>query len=402
LTRRLRVLSLGFTRELWEEDGGAAGDTLDRLSAYSEHLDAYHVVVHALRRHGLDTPRRLTPTLWAHATNGGGPLGSWVRMLRLGHRLARENSFDLVQSQDPFFTGTVGHILSRRLGLPHNVCVYGADPFDPHWIAESARTRLATPVARAVLRAADGIQVDGLRTRARLAAAGLSAGRIRVKPMVPVDLDVFLGALPDPAVRSDLSAGGRFDRLLLFVGRLVPQKDVSLLLEAVAGLASRHMGLRLICVGDGPEAPALRERARRMGLDDRVWWVGARSRPDIARFMAAADVVVLPSRYEGYARVLMEAAAAGRPIACTDVGGVEEAVRDGETGMVVPVGDARALQAALDALLGDPYRARRMGEAGRAGMREFAAAQASPSRQVEIWQALVGGARAAGPVQLPR
>ena len=394
MTRRLRVLSLGFTRELWDADGGSAGDTRERLAAYSEHLEAYHVVVHALRQHGLDSPRQITATLWAHASNGRGPAGSWLRILLLGRRLIRANGLELVQSQEPFFTGTIGQILSRAFGLPHNVCVYGADPFDSHWIGESAITRLATPVGRAVLRAAEGIQVDGLRTRARLTAAGLHASRIRVKPMVPVDLDRFLDARPDPVLRAELSAGGRFDRLLLFVGRLVPQKDVPTLLEAVARLAPRYPGLRLICVGDGAEAAAWRERAHRGGLGDRVLWAGARPRPDVVSFMAVSDVLVLPSRYEGYARVLMEAAAAGRPVVCTDVSGVEEAVRHGETGLVVPVGDAGALAAALDTLLADEPRARRMGEQGRAHMRAFAVDHDSPLRQVEIWRALVGAVEA--------
>jgi glycosyltransferase involved in cell wall biosynthesis len=389
LTRRLRVLSLGFTRELWEEDGGAAGDTRERLSAYSEHLEAYHVVVHALRRHGLATPRRVTPTLWAHATNGGGPVGSWVRMLRLGRRLARENAFDLVQSQDPFFTGTVGRILSRGLGLPHNVCVYGTDPFDPGWSGESVWTRLAAPVGRSVLRAAQGIQVDGVRTRERLAQAGLPAERIAVKPMVPLDLDLFLEARPDPALRAELCSGGRFDRLLLFVGRLVRQKDLPLLLEAVAGAALRHRGLRLVCVGEGPEGAGLKERAARAGLGDRVLWAGERPRAQVARLMATCDVLLLASRYEGFARVPLEAAAAGRPVVCTDVSGSDEAVLPGRTGLVTPIGDARALQAAIETILDDPRGAERMGEQARAHVRDFAARNTSPLRQVEIWRRLV-------------
>src|SRR5688500_5815543 len=100
-------------------------------------------------------------------------------MLVLGRRLVRADGLEEIRAQDPFFTGTVGHVLARWCGLPHNVCVYGTDPFDPHWVRESPATRVAAPVGRLVLRAADGIQVDGQRTRARLAAAGLSAARMR-------------------------------------------------------------------------------------------------------------------------------------------------------------------------------------------------------------------------------
>jgi glycosyltransferase involved in cell wall biosynthesis len=387
----LRVLSLGFTRELWEPPAEAGDDSRARLSEYSGYLAAYHVVVHSLRRHGLDSPRQVTPTLTAHATGGHGLLHSWTRMLAIARGLARQQPFDLVQSQDPVFTGTVGELVSRSFGLPHNVCVYGSNPFDPQWVRESTWTRVGAPIGRRVLRRADGAQVDGSRTRRSLVEAGLAGERVAIKPMVPHDLETFFGATPDAALREELSGDGRFDRLALFVGRLAPQKDVPLLFEAVAGLRARHPGLRMVCVGDGPERRRLEEHATVLGLD--VAWLGARPHEEVARVMTACDVLVLPSRYEGFARVLMEAAAAGLPIVTADVSGSDDAVRDGDTGRIVPVGDAPALGAAIDELLADPERAREMGRRGRSLMREVAARHASPRRQIEIWEDLVRRAR---------
>jgi glycosyltransferase involved in cell wall biosynthesis len=390
----LRVLSLGFTRELWEDGGQAGDDSLARLSAYSSELAAYHVVVHSLRRHALETPRRITPTLVAHATGGRGPLHSWVRMLRLARRLAAAERFDLVQSQEPVFTGTVGELLARQFRLPHNVCVYGANPFDAQWARESAWTRILAPLGRRVLRRADGVQVDGSRTRRVLVAAGLGEDRVKVKPMVPHDLARFFASIRDESLRHQLTDGGRFDRLALFVGRLAAQKDVPLLLEAVAGLRSRQGGLRLVCLGDGPARGRLEATAAAAGLD--VAWLGARAHGEVARVMAACDLLVLPSRYEGFARVLMEAAAAGLPIVTTDVSGSDDAVRDGETGRIVPVGDAVALGRAMGDLLADPPRAAEMGRRGQAHMRAVAARHASPRGQVEIWEELVRRGRATG------
>jgi glycosyltransferase involved in cell wall biosynthesis len=390
----LRVLSLGFTRELWEDASQAGDDSLARLSAYSSELAAYHVVVHSLRRHALETPRRITPTLVAHATGGRGPLHSWVLMLRLARRLAAAERFDLVQSQEPVFTGTVGERVARQFRLPHNVCVYGANPFDAQWARESAWTRILAPLGRRVLRRADGVQVDGSRTRRVLVAAGLAEDRVKVKPMVPHDLDRFFASTRDDSLRNQLTDGGRFDRLALFVGRLAAQKDVPLLLDAVAGLCSRHGGLRLVCLGDGPERGRLLARAIAAGLD--LAWLGARPHGEVARVMAACDLLVLPSRYEGFARVLMEAAAAGLPIVTTDVSGADDAVRDGETGRIVPVGDGAALGRAMGELLEDPARAAEMGRRGQAHMRAVAARHASPRGQVEIWEELVRRGRASG------
>jgi glycosyltransferase involved in cell wall biosynthesis len=385
----LRVLSFGFTRELWEDPARAGDDTLARLSAYSEHVASYHVVVHSLRRHALPSPRQVTPTLWAHATGGRGVLHSWLRMVALGRRLARAHGFDLVQSQDPVFTGTAGELVARAAGVPLNVCVYGANPYDPHWARESAWTRAAAPVGRRVLRAADGVQVDGSRTARSLLAAGLPAEVVAVKPMVPHDLPRFFAASRDAGLREDLSAGGRFDRLVLFVGRLVPQKDVGALLTALAALSPEQPGVRLVVAGEGPERGRLEQQAAGSGLGDRVAWLGALPHAEVARLMAASDVFCLPSRYEGYARVLMEAAAAGLPVVCTDVSGADDAVEHGATGFVVPVGEPLALRGALRTLLADAPRAAEMGRRARSHMRERAARDASPRRQVEIWEELV-------------
>jgi glycosyltransferase involved in cell wall biosynthesis len=386
MSRRLRVLSLGFTRDLWAPPSQASSDSRERLCAYAEHLDAYHVVAHSLRAHRLPSPLRIGPTLVAHATNGRSAAGSWLGLMAVAERLRGER-FDLVQSQDPLFTGSAGHRVARRLRLPHNVCVYGGNPFDPQWRAESPVHRLAAPLARYVLRHAAGVQVDGSRTRASLLGAGLPAPVVAIKPMVPHDLELFLRAEADPVLRRELA--GAEGAVALFVGRLAPQKDFDLLLEVMARLAPLHPGLRLACVGDGPERPRVVAKTRARGLADRVAWLGARPRSEVARLMAACDVLVLTSRYEGFARVIMEAAAAARPVVTTDVSGADDGIRNGVTGRVVPVGDAQAFADAVSDLLRDPARAAAMGRAGRELIQELAAREGSPRRQIEVWEAVV-------------
>jgi glycosyltransferase involved in cell wall biosynthesis len=309
-------------------------------------------------------------------------------MLAVARQLVRTHSFDLVQSQEPVFTGSIGEIV-RRSGVPHNVCVYGANPFDRQWLRESARTRLTAPVGRWVLRAADGVQVDGTGTAASLRAAGVPAERIAVKPMVPHDLERFFTAVRDVSLREELTQGGRFDRLALFVGRLAPQKDVAALLGVIEELAGAFAGLRLVAIGDGPLRRSLEQEASARRIADRVLWLGARPHAEVARVMAASDLFVLPSRDEGFAGVLMEAAAAGLPIVTTAVSGADEAVLRAATGLIVPVGDAAALLSAVEGLLLDRERAQAMGRAGREHMRELAPRLSSPRRQVEIWEELV-------------
>ena len=149
--------------------------------------------------------------------------------------------------------------------------------------------------------------------------------------------------------------------VLLSVGRLEPVKNQGLLLDALAALPPRHAPV-LWLVGDGPSRARYRQQARRLGLADRVKFLGYRY--DIPELVAAADVAVLTSTKEGIPRALMEAMAVGVPVVATDVKGSREVVIDGETGFLVPLGDPQALAERLSQLLDSPELRRDLGARG--------------------------------------
>jgi glycosyltransferase involved in cell wall biosynthesis len=117
-------------------------------------------------------------------------------------------------------------------------------------------------------------------------------------------------------------------------------------------------------VGDGPALPAVAAAVQEDGLFGRVELVGARA--DISELLARSDVFVLSSRSEGFPVSILEAMAAGLPVVATNVGGVAEAVEDGETGLLVPAADPEALARALERLVSHADLRRRLGAAGRA------------------------------------
>jgi glycosyltransferase involved in cell wall biosynthesis len=149
---------------------------------------------------------------------------------------------------------------------------------------------------------------------------------------------------------------------LITVGRLKAPKDPVTLLRALAALPTEEFAA--LIVGDGPDRPAVEELSARLGLGGRVRLEGERR--DVADLLAASDVFVLSSRSEGLPVSVLEAMAAGLPVVASDVGGVSELVIDGETGILVRPGDPDRLAEALEGLLSDPDRRRRLGEAGRA------------------------------------
>ncbi|NHM28354.1 glycosyltransferase family 4 protein [Desulfofundulus sp. TPOSR] len=146
------------------------------------------------------------------------------------------------------------------------------------------------------------------------------------------------------------------------IARLAPQKGVSYFLQAAAILC-RDYQVNFVVVGDGPLREALEQQGRALGLSGRLFFTGERR--DIPRILAAMDIFVLPSITEGLPLTILEAMAAGKPVVATRVGGLPEAVIDGETGFLVPPRNPQALARALVRLLSERRKAEEMGQKGR-------------------------------------
>ena len=174
-----------------------------------------------------------------------------------------------------------------------------------------------------------------------------------------------ISVLPNPTPPlppfPDRTPAGR--PLLAFAGRLTAPKALSVALEAVALVPE----VELVLAGDGDERRALEARARELGLDGRVRFLGSLPRDDVLALFRRADAVLLSSAWENFPHTLVEALAVGTPAIATAVGGVPEIVTDGENGLLVPPGDAEALAGAIRRFLEDEP------------LREHLAAAAAPS-----------------------
>jgi len=162
----------------------------------------------------------------------------------------------------------------------------------------------------------------------------------------------------DPALRRTLCADpGR--PIVMTLARLSVQKGHDTLLDA----ASRVPGAVFVLVGDGPLRGSLERQARERNVADRVLFLGHRG--DVAELLACCDLFVLPSLFEGLPLAVLEAMAAGKPVIASGIGGTDEALVHGESGLLVPPADPVALASAIRSLLTDPVRARLLANAGR-------------------------------------
>ena len=218
-----------------------------------------------------------------------------------------------------------------------------------------------------IVSGADRIVAANVVERAELLRDyGAHASRIATIPC-GVDTDLFR-----PGDRAEARRGLGLDErpVLLWVGRIAPIKGLDTLLDAVARLSATGQSPRLLIVGGEADEPAngheasLRRRIERLRLEDTVRFIGPQPQSVLPVYYVAADVTVLPSYYESFGMVALEAMACGSPVIASRVGGLVTTVRDGVTGFLVPDSDVPALAERIESLIADPELRWRVGREG--------------------------------------
>ncbi len=269
-------------------------------------------------------------------------------------------------------------LLGRVFGIPVVLHMHGAD-FE-RFVAE--RGRFGRALVAAVFRAADGVVCLGARARDHARdVLGVAPDRLAIVPN-----GVALAA-PRP-VRDDR---GDTDPRIAFVGALGVRKGLDTLLDALADPALAAVPLAVTIIGNGDVAHWTAEAARR-GVADRVHFTGWLPNAAARAAIAASDILVLPSREEALPVAILEAMAEGVAVIATPVGEVADAVVDGETGLLVPPGDAAALARAIASLAGDPDRRGRLAVAGRARVETWFRLEHVADRLARLFGRAIGGA----------
>jgi peptidoglycan/xylan/chitin deacetylase (PgdA/CDA1 family)/glycosyltransferase involved in cell wall biosynthesis len=305
---------------------------------------------------------------------------------------ARRDRFDVLMGSWAYPDGVAAVMLGKSAGLPVVVKVHGSD-LDVLGERPSLRWQMSQFLPRA-----DRIVAVSRSLADRAAALGVDPARIDLV-MNGVDTDLF-HPRDRAEARQALGHGGDRRRWIVCVARLRPEKGVLDLAAAFATLARGRDDVAVVFVGDGPARAQIEEAARPLG--DRVILAGSQPLPQVPIWMAAADLVTLPSHHEGTPNVLLEALACGRRVVATNVGGIPDVVHAPALGALVPPSDPTSLAAALTEALATPYDPAAVAELGaRGGWADSAAnLAASLERAVDEHRARRGLAPlAAAPAQ---
>lgn len=368
----MRVLHIVTTLDR----GGAEGQLLALCRRMAERGDVEPTVAF-LKGHGELAAEFLAAGIPVARAGQASPLGAG--------RILREARPDVVHTH-LFKADLLGAWLAPRAGVPLVSTKHNEDPYlreGPwRWLGRRAALRAARVVA--ISHAVEGFlrrTLDLPPDRLRVIHYGIAPRR-----SPPGGGPAFRAAFGIPAEAP----------LAVAPARLTRQKGLDLLVEAARSVKARVPGARFALVGRGEEERTLRDLVRARGLDGTVVFAGFL--PDPAPALAAADVVVIPSRWEGFCLAALEAMAAGRPVVAAAAGGLPEVL--GDAGTLVPVEDAKALAEALVRALGpEAVEAARSGAAGEAGRRrareEFSLDTAAAAHEA-LYREVLGGAGRGG------
>ena len=270
--------------------------------------------------------------------------------------------YDLLHSHY-WLSGLAGMKLSRALGVPHVATFHTLGKLKLQARPGESESAVRISAETTLLRSVDGVVVS-TRAEAEEMTRLYGVGPGRVAVIAPgVDLDVFR---PRERSAARERLGVTEPSMVLYVGRLEPLKGLDILVRAVGDLAMADT-TRLVVVGGDPDSDQLVGElgalARLVGVAERVTFAGAVPQRDLPWYYSAADVLVLPSHYESFGMVALEAMACGTPVVVSRVGGLKSFVRNGESGYLVPWRCSDPFSQQIEMILASPSLRRAMGDA---------------------------------------
>jgi len=360
----------------WEYPPVIEGGLGRHVRKLSEHLAADGVEVHVLtrgggrlpaleERHGVVLHRVKEPPFptdvqqflrWVHAMNR--------HMTELGLELIAEHDFDLVHSHD-WLVADGAAAIARAAGVPWLVTIHATE-YGRHqgWVQKSPQADIHA-AERRMVHAADGLIACSRYMRGHVAQVfAIAPERIVVIPN-GVDPAELAPTVPDlEGLRSRFAEPDEL--LVLLVGRLVYEKGFHLALDALAPVIRRRSKVRFVLAGSGTAEPELKRQARRLGLTRHGHFLGWVGDDMLHALYRVSDLCIVPSIYEPFGIVALEAMASGCPCIVADTGGLREVVPGEETvGLRFPAQDAEALRVLLERVLEDDVERARLASEAR-------------------------------------
>jgi glycosyltransferase involved in cell wall biosynthesis len=376
---KLHVLTLTpfYPSDGDEVSGCFVAETLHQLKAggIASSVIAVDSIYHARRNASQQSPAEWIRYPQLPGNFGLSSAGKFLGSVLLSRvrQLHRREPVHVIHAHAALPCGHAAAFLSRHLGIPFVVTIHGLDVFNScfqNGIAAGWRAKASMNVyqrARKVICISDKVR--------QLLVDGMSA---------PVAAEIVYNGT-DPGLFKPRAACGQTPTILM-VGNLLAGKGHELVLRAFSRVKDSHPGLQCCIIGVGADQSRFAALARDLGIGDRVHFLGRRSRAEVAEAMRTCTVFVLPSRYEGLGCVYLEAMACAKPVVACRGQGIDEIIRHGSNGFLIPVEGLEELVEGLQVLLGSAERRAQIGEAARQTIIDNLTLSHQAQRLLKIYQ----------------
>lgn len=308
----------------------------------------------------------LSKQVRVYGVKKGNKISTLWRIFRLAKKILNQKDFNIISVQDVYYLALVGLILAWRFKIGLELQVHGFEKF----------FGLRRLVARFLIPRADSIRTVSQRLKKQLIKDfGAQPDKITIVP-------IFIDGAEAGQQKEIPGLKKRF--IFLTVGRLVKVKNIGLQIRALAVIIEQHPEVELWIVGDGPQRLNLESEVQKLGLAEKVKFWGWQE--DLAKFYQQADAFVLTSDYEGWGLAVVGAAASGLPIIMTDVGCAGELIKDGQSGIVIPISDQSKLEEAMRQLVENRGLREKLGQAARQAIKNLPSKQETLALIKKSWE----------------
>ena len=274
---------------------------------------------------------------------GGNKFIKLLNLWRQAKILLKNEAYDIITVQDQYYLALIGLCLAKKFKVGLEIQVHGFEKYND----------LRKLIAKYVLPRANAVRCVSRRLKRQLINEfGIKEEKITV---VPIHSELRITNY-ELRIKRDKE---KF--IFLAVGRLVPVKNISLQIEAMTEVVKKYPDAELWIIGDGPESNNLKFKIKNLKLDDNVKLFGRKSREELETIYSEADIFMLSSDSEGWGMAVIEAASFGLPIIMTDVGCAGEVIKNGESGLLIPIGDKRKLVEAMLKIIEDENLRKKLG-----------------------------------------
>lgn len=340
----MKILCLGLDNSILDKNSPLA----KRVVKYGELVEKYTVVVPSREDKTVDLSERVR----AIGINAPKKIIALLKIYKIAKNLLIGKKYDIITVQDQYYLALIGWLLATKYKIGLEIQVHG---FEKYY-------GLRKMIAKYVLPRANAVRVVSERLEKQLVGEfGVKSGRITIVPVYSEIRNPSNSAGKQELGIRNYEIKDKF--VFLTVGRLVPVKNIEMQIRALANIIKQYPNIELWVIGSGPEEEKLKVLSFKFQVSGNVKFFGWQD--DLDKFYKQADAFLLTSDSEGWGMAVIEAASYGLPIIMTDVGCAGEVIVNGESGMVIPVGDQGKLEESMLKLIEDKELRRKLGENAR-------------------------------------